>query len=231
MGHALPLCAILKNDEIKGRKMREKMIIPAIIAKNQEELDERILKVADYVELIQLDFMDGKFVPNSSIDFDFTTPTSDCVYEAHLMVADPEGWIDKHSEKVDMILVHYESCSNHEEIISLARAKGKKIGFVLNPETPVEKLSEFINDIDQVLIMTVNPGFYGSPFLPDMMDKISAFRKMRADLDIEVDGGVTDKTIGLVDEAGANMFVSGSFIVKAPAVKEAVATLEKIVNS
>lgn len=207
-----------------------KKIIPAIIAKNQKELDQRLSKVLDYVDLIQLDVMDNKFVPNQSLNFNFKLPDSKCEYEAHLMINNPKIWIEKNIEKVDMVLVHYESCDNSNEIIKLVRKSGKKIGFVLNPETPVSKLNGILNDIDQVLIMTVNPGFYGSPFLNEMLVKISELRKLKPNLDIEVDGGITDATIDLVDKAGANMFVSGSFIVKADNVNDAINSLKKIVE-
>ena len=207
-----------------------KKIIPAIIAKNQKELDERLSKVLDYVDLIQLDVMDNKFVPNQSLNFDFKLPDSKCEYEAHLMINNPKIWIGKNIEKVDMVLVHFESGGKPNEIIKLVRKFGKKIGFVLNPETSVSKLNGILNDIDQVLIMTVNPGFYGSPFLTEMLEKISDLRKLKPNLDIEVDGGITDATIDLVDKAGANMFVSGSYIVKADNVNEAINNLKKIVE-
>jgi len=207
----------------------EKKIIPAIIAKSQEEFENNINKVKDYVDLIQLDFMDGDFVPNNSIDFDFELPNSNCIFEAHLMIIDPVKWINKHHEKVDTILAHFESCKNPNEVIDLVRRKNKKIGFVLNPETPLSAIEGHLDEIDQVLIMTVTPGFYGSPFLPEMLDKISELRKLRPDIDIEVDGGITDKTIGLVNKAGANMFVSGSYIVKSKNVEQAVKNLRKII--
>ena len=207
-----------------------KKIIPAIIAKNQKELDERLSKVLDYVDLVQLDVMDNKFVPNHSLNFDFELSDSKCIYEAHLMIKDPDIWIDKYIKKVDMVLVHYESSKNPFEIIKKVRKASKKIGFVLNPETPISKLNDFLNNIDQVLIMTVNPGFYGSPFLPEMLGKISELRQLKPNLDIEVDGGITDKTIDLVNRAGANMFVSGSYIVKSDNIKEAINSLKKIVE-
>jgi ribulose-phosphate 3-epimerase len=101
----------------------------------------------------------------------------------------------------------------------------------LNPETSIEKISSFIDDIDQVLIMTVNPGFYGSPFLPEMLDKIRELRNLKPDLNIEVDGGITDKTIDLVDKAGANMFVSGSYIMKSKNVEDSINNLKKRLSS
>lgn len=208
----------------------EKMIVPAIIAKNQSELEERILKVKDFVEIIQLDFMDGKFVPNESINFDFKLPKTNCKYEAHLMISNPIKWIEKNYSKIDMILAHFESLNDPQEVINFARNKNKKIGFVLNPETSVDKIKKYLDQLDQVLIMTVNPGFYGSSFLPEMLDKVSELRKLKPDLDIEVDGGITNKTIGLVNKAGANLFVSGSYIVKSDDVEKSINKLKEIID-
>jgi ribulose-phosphate 3-epimerase len=210
--------------------MKNKQIIPAIIAKSQKEFEENINKVKDFVDIIQLDFMDGKFVPNKSIDFDFKIPPSDCKFEAHLMIQDPLGWVEKHYKKVDTVLAHFESCKDPKKFIDVVKKKGKRMGFVLNPETPIDSIEKFLDDIDQVLIMTVNPGFYGSPFLPEMIDKFKKLRKKCPNLDIEVDGGITDKTIGLVDNAGANLFVSGSYIVKSENIKNAVDSLKKIIS-
>lgn len=208
----------------------EKKIIPAIIAKSQRELDELLLKIVDTVEIAQLDVMDQKFVPNSSLFFDFKLPKTSCLFEAHLMIENPEDWIEKNWKKVDTILIHYESCFNPKNIINDVKNKGKKVGFVLNPETSIEKISSFIDDIDQVLIMTVNPGFYGSPFLPEILDKIKELRNLKSNIDIEVDGGITDKTIELVDKAGANLFVSGSFIMKSQNVKNSINILKKMLE-
>jgi len=208
----------------------KKKIIPAIIAKNQDELEEKIKKVADFVDIIQLDFMDGKFVPNNSIDFDFKLPDTKCKFESHLMINDPEKWIDNHASKVDTILIHYESINDPMAIIYQVKDNNKKVGFVLNPETSISKIENYLNYLDQVLIMTVNPGFYGSPFLPDMIEKISDLRKFKPELNIEVDGGVVPDTIGLVDRAGANMFVSGSYIVKSNNVRESIINLKRIVE-
>lgn len=211
--------------------MKEKTIIPAIIAKSQEELEGLINKVKDFSEVLQLDIMDGIFVPNNSIDFDFVLPETNCKFEAHLMISNPKEWIEKNLEKVDTILVHFESCDNHKEIMELVKGKGKRFGFVLNPETPGEALAPYLDQLDEVLIMTVNPGFYGSPFLPEMVEKIKKLREMKPELDIEVDGGIKPDTIGQVSKAGANMFVSGSYIMKSENPREAIDTLEKKVET
>jgi ribulose-phosphate 3-epimerase len=204
-----------------------KEIIPAIIAKNQEELTKKILKVKDFVNIIQLDFMDGKFVPNNSIDFDFKLPETNCSFEAHLMIQDSIKWLERHYKKVDTVLAHFESCKKPEKVIDAVKKKEKRVGFVLNPETPISSIEEYFDEIDQVLIMTVKPGFYGRPFLPGMIDKIKKLRRKCPNLDIEVDGGITDKTIDLVDKAGANLFVSGSYIVKSDDIKKSVNSLKK----
>jgi len=205
----------------------KKFVIPAIIAKNQEELDQGIKKVQNFVEIIQLDFMDGVFVPNHSIDFDFKIPKIDCLFEAHLMVKNPLEWIVKHCSKIDMILTHFETLINPQKIIDVIRNEGNRIGFVLNPETPTDELFDYLDQLDQVLLMTVNPGFYGSPFIPEIVNKISELREIAPELDIEVDGGITDKTIDIVDKAGANLFVSGSYILKSKNIKEAFDKLNK----
>ncbi len=189
------------------------MIIPAIIAKTQEELDHAIHKVKDLTSRLQLDIMDGCFVPNQSLDFDFKLPKKEN-YEAHLMVTNPLDWIQNHGHKVNLILIHIESCQKPQEIINQLKEK-KRIGFALNPETPLEKIIPFIEYIDQVLVMTVNPGFYGSPFVPEALQKVKRLRKLKPHLDIEVDGSINNKTITRAYENGANLFVSGSYIMNA----------------
>lgn len=207
-----------------------KKIIPAIIAKNQNELDDRLSKVLPYVEVVQLDVMDDRFVPNTSLFFDFSLPETSVQFEAHLMVQNPEEWVEKFGAKVDTVLVHCESDFDVDRIIEVVKRQGKRFGLVLNPETPVDRLSGVIERLDQVLIMTVKPGFYGSPFLPEMVEKIQMLRAMKPMLDIEVDGGITDKTIDVVDQAGANLFVSGSYIVKAEDVAGAIQNLKRLVG-
>ncbi|MBU4221623.1 MAG: ribulose-phosphate 3-epimerase [Euryarchaeota archaeon] len=207
-----------------------KMIIPAIIARTQKELDEHLRNVEGYSELVQLDIMDGTFVPNNSLYFDFDVSGSNISFEAHLMITDPVGWIEKNWWKVDTIIVHFESCQNPEDIIRFVKNKGKKIGFAISPETAVHNVKPYLDDIDQLLIMTVNPGSYGGKFLPGTLSKISEARKLKPNLDIEVDGGVAPDTIKLINDAGANMFVSGSYILKSDGVKEAIDSLKKLIQ-
>ena len=208
----------------KGQK-REK-IIPTIIAKNQKELEKMIFKVDSYVNLIQLDVMDGKFVENKSNFFDFSLPTKGIKYEAHLMVEDPEAWIDEYGDRVDTIIVHVETVNNLEGIIKKIRDKKKRVGVALNPETSIQEIRPYLGKIDQVLVMTVHPGQYGAEYLPEMENKIRELRTLYQK-DIEVDGGITPDTISKVKAKGANMFCSGSYIMKSPNAKEAIDSLKK----
>jgi ribulose-phosphate 3-epimerase len=204
------------------------MIIPAIIAQTQEGLDHAIHKVTGLTPRLQLDVMDGCFVPNQSLDFDFQLPQKE-TYEAHLMVNNPLEWIHKYGYKIDHVLVHIESCKKPQEIINEFSEK-KRIGFALNPETPLEKIIPFIEYIDQVLVMTVNPGFYGSPFIPETLHKVQKLRRLKPRLNIEVDGSINNKTIIQAQEMGANLFVSGSYIMKAKNTQDRIERLLTLIQ-
>ena len=204
-------------------------IIPSIIAKSQNELEKRINKVKNHVQGLQLDVMDGKFMRNSSLNFEFKLPKTKCKYEAHLMIKKPKEWIETNSKKVNTIIFHIETCKDNKEIrnlIKLIKSKKRKVGIALNPRTKIERIKPFLNNLDMVLIMTVNPGFYGSKFLPSTLNKVKQLRKLKSKLNIEVDGGITPKTISQASEAGANQFISGSYIQKSKNVKKAIENLK-----
>jgi len=205
----------------------KKVIIPAVIAKTQEELDDIFSRIKDFASLLQLDIMDNRFVPNNSLDFDFKIPLGKYQFEAHLMIENPEKWFEENWEKVDTIIAHLEVVKNTEKFIESVKAKQKKMAFALNPETDVEEIKAYLSRIDQVLIMTVHPGFYGSKFLPETLDKIRRLREMKPELDIEVDGGIGPDTIEEVNEAGANMYVSGSYLIKADNILERINILKR----
>ena len=208
----------------------EKIIVPAVIAKSQEELEGILEKISGNANLVQLDIMDGEFVPNLSLDFNFRLTQEKHSYEAHLMVNDPDEWIESFGKKVDTIIAHFESPGTSPDTIHLIKKMGKKAALALNPDTEIEKMTEYFDYLDQVLIMTVNPGFYGSPFLPKVMGKITKLRTMKPDLDIEVDGGITPETIEIVDKAGANLFVSGSYLVKSDDMENRINILYRMIQ-
>jgi len=189
-------------------------------------------RIKDSARLLQLDVMDNKFVPNASLDFDFLLPQEAYRFEAHLMIENPDEWIGKYWKKVDTIIAHFEAVKNPEGMIESVKKKDRKMAFALNPETDIGQIRDYLSQIDQVLVMTVHPGFYGSPFLPETMDKIRRLRDLKPGLDIEVDGGITADTIDEANKAGANMFVSGSYLIKSENIRERIAILEnKIIDA
>ena len=200
------------------------IIIPSIIAKNQKELNERIDKVGKYFKTLQIDVMDGKFVKSKSFSFDFKLP-KEFKYEAHLMVNEPKRWIEKHGKKVDIIILHYKTIKDFEKIVKLIKSKKRKVGIAINPGIKAIEISYFDN-VDLVLVMTVEPGRYGAKFLPETLGKIKTFRKLKPKIQIEVDGGINNKTIKLASKAGANRFVVGSYLQNSKNVRQAIAKLK-----
>ena len=212
-------------------KKMKKFVIPAIIARSQNKFEELMQRVNSNASRIQLDIMDGKFVPTQSLNFDFKIPKSKAKFEAHLMIKDPKKWIQKHNRKIHTILIHYESCKrNIGEVIKLAKSKRKNVGIAINPGTKIKEITPYLNEVSQILILTVNPGDYGSKFLPSNLKKIQQLRKLKPKLDIEVDGGIDPITIKKANKAGANLFVSGSYVIKSRDSKKALNNLRKSIK-
>ncbi len=199
------------------------MIIPSIIAKNQKELDERLSKVKDF-KVVQLDVMDGKFVKNKSLMFSLKL-SKKLKYEAHLMVKNPLSWIKKNIKKVDLVIVHYES-DHIGESVNYVKDKGKKIGIAINPRTKVKEIENYLFKLDQVLVMTVNPGKYGSKFLGKMLSKVKELGKLKSRLKIEVDGGMNPINVKKARKMGANKFVVGSYLQKSEDIKKTLKELK-----
>ena len=206
----------------------KKQIIPSLIAKSQKELDIRFRKVKNYSKIFHLDIMDGKFVKNKSLMFDFNLPRGK-KYIAHLMVSNPLGWIKKNWRKVEITIFHVESCKNEskvKEIIKLIKSKKKKVGIAIIPKTSVKKIIPYLNSVDIVLIMTVVPGRYGSKFIPNTLKKVKELRKLKPKSDIRLDGGINLKTINLASKSGASSFVVGSYLQKSKDVKTSIKFLK-----
>jgi len=189
-------------------------IVPAILVKTSKELEQRLKEVEPYVKRVQIDIMDGKFVPNTTIQpKDMRLFKTKLMKEVHLMVEDNEKYVEDFLNlDFDMIIVHLESCRDVEGIIRKVKDHGKKIALALNPPTPLSLINDYLDDLDMILLMTVNPGFSGQGFMPEVLPKIKELRKMRKNLDIEVDGGIKKENAKLVAEAGANILVSCSGI-------------------
>lgn len=191
-------------------------IFPSVMANSQSELDFLFKKLKGIVSSLHLDVADGKFVPSTSLWFSFKLPTN-FKYQVHLMISDPVKWVKQHGKEVDMIIFHPESLKRATLIASIIKTikkKNKKVGIALNPETPISKIRPYLQDIDCVIVLTVHPGFYGSRFIKFPLRKIKQIKTINPNIIVIVDGGMNPKTIKEAVAAGADCFVSGSFVSK-----------------
>lgn len=203
-------------------------IIPTIIAKDQIELSDKCEKLRHSFKTFHLDIMDGIFVANKSLDFEFVLPIGKA-YEAHLMLSKPERWIRRTLHNLDMVIANIEKVQDPRQLVSDSEHKKYKLGFALNPETDICCLFPYLNQIDLVLLLAVNPGMYGAEFQPLIYNKISALRTIYLG-DIEVDGGMNPMTIKFCKDAGANRFAVGSYIQKCSSVEDAAAKLNHAIS-
>ena len=175
--------------------------------------------------------MDGEFVPNTSLNFDFEIH-NDFEYEAHLMVKEPLKWIGKNADKVDLITVHVETLKNIKEAIDYAKKKKVRINLALIPQTKFQIVKSYIEMIDGILVMTVDPGSYciNKEFNTDTLQKIRQLRRIDANIPIEVDGCMNPKNAKLAKNSGANIFASGSYIFNSKNMDKALEELKDAVS-
>ena len=215
--------------------MQTKMLAPSILSADFANLGQEIKDVIKAgAEVIHIDVMDGHFVPNITIGplvVDAVKKICDVPLDVHLMISDADKYIEDFSAAgADWITVHVEACPHLHRTIHKIKELGKKAGAVLNPATPLTSLDYILDDLDLVMLMSVNPGFGGQSFIPSSLDKARALKRMiderNLEVGIEIDGGVSPKTISAISEAGVNIFVAGSAVFGAEDYGAAISAMK-----
>lgn len=207
------------------------IISPSVLAADFSQLGAEIKKTERAgAEYIHLDVMDGIFVPNISFGPDVIASVrknTSLIFDVHLMITEPRRYIDNFLRAgADIITIHYESCENPGEVIKYIKSREAKAGLAIKPATPAEVVYPMLDDLDMVLVMTVEPGFGGQKMMPETLVKVRQIReyalKNGKNIDIEVDGGLNAANVGMATEAGANVVVAGSAIFKAKKVRDVI---------
>lgn len=212
-------------------------VAPSILSADFARLGEQIEEIeAAGADLVHIDVMDGHFVPNLSLGLPVIRSIrkwTQLPFDVHLMISQPDSYLDAFCDAgADLLTVHWEACPHLHRTIQSIRKRGVRAGVALNPATPICVLDSILEDVDMVLLMTVNPGFGGQSYISSVTEKIRILRKMcqgrgLADMWIEVDGGIDEKTAPLVVEAGANVLVAGSAVFGATDKKQMMARLRQ----
>ncbi len=192
-------------------------VAPSILSADFGRLNEDIATVDEYADVIHVDVMDGHFVPNITIGAPVVKwIKSKKPLHAHLMIENPEKYVEDFAKAgVERIVVHVEACADVAGVVAQVKELGVEIGVSLKPGTQIAEIKDILNELDEVLVMTVEPGFGGQSFMEDMVPKIRELRELGFEGDIGVDGGIDGDTCKVCIEAGANVMGAGSYIFKA----------------
>jgi ribulose-phosphate 3-epimerase len=219
---------------------REIRIAPSILAADFSALRDELASVeAAGADWIHVDVMDGRFVPNITIGpfvVDAVRRCTELPLDVHLMIVEPERYVaDFVKAGAATLGIHVETCPHLHRSVAQIREAGARAAVVLNPATPASSVEPVLGDVDQVLVMTVNPGFGGQKFIESTLPKIETLRRWinerELDVDLEVDGGIGPESIARVARAGANVFVAGTAVFGAPDRAAAIAALRRAARS
>ena len=203
------------------------LVSPSILSADFANLQRDIKRVEPYVSWLHIDVMDGHFVPNISIGVPVVKSIrkiTNLFFFFFLMIENPIKYVDAFSDAgSDLITFHYEAIKDKTiETIEKIKSRNVKAGLSIKPKTSVDEIKDYINLVDLVLVMTVEPGFGGQKFMDDCANKIKEIRKINSDVIIQVDGGINDKTAKICTDLGANSLVAGNYIYSADNIEQAI---------
>ena len=207
-------------------------IIPAILTEDPKALADMLHKSETFTDYVQVDIMDGRFVPSRSVTWQQVAAVKTRIdWEVHLMVEQPErqleGFLKAGAKRA---IFHYEAANDPVRVITFARKLGLEVGVAVNPETPIEKIKNLTEQVDSVLFLSVHPGFYGAKFIPEVLNKVRALRQAQPGLDISIDGGIKENNIAQVAKTGVNSICVGSAVFMQPDLGEAYRKLVALAN-
>jgi len=211
---------------------RNVKVVPAILTDDPSALEKMARQAETFTDFVQIDIMDGRFVPSRSITREQIVGLHDKLkWEVHLMVTNPEEYVaDFKQAGASKVIFHHEATTSPHKVISRSRDLKIDIGLAINQETPVSAVVPYIDQVDSILLLTVTPGFYGSKFIPEVMDKVAELRAIRSGIKIGVDGGVKENNIREIASAGVDYICVGSAIFLQPDPAKSYRHLQSLVQ-
>lgn len=213
-------------------------ITPSILSADFTRLGEEIGRIGN-ADWVHVDIMDGHFVPNLSFGpaiVEAARGVTDKPFDVHLMIEEPETWVERYAKAgADTIIFHVEAAADPHALVARIRELGARAAFSVKPKTPIEDYLDLAREADQVLVMSVEPGFGGQAFMPEQLSKVEMLDRLRRaeglDLTIEIDGGISADTIGQAAAAGVDSFVAGSAVYGAPDPNAAIDELRRLAEA
>ena len=205
-------------------------VVPAILTEDPKALESMVRQAENFATYVQVDIMDGQFVPSRSITCEhLAVLPMKLAWEAHLMVESPEDYLAGLQQAgAQKVVFHYEVTSSPREVISQARRLGLEVGLAINPETSVSAILSLSGAVDSVLFLTVHPGFYGAKFIPEVLEKVAEFHSAQPDTATGVDGGIKESNVAQIARFGVDVIYVGSAIFLQPQPAESFRRLSTL---